>query len=107
MYVLTIRFRIPEYQVNQMDGDMERRDGPKSSTIHVDLRAENTLFSYMRTLEMLVVYLILRMQRCGAGFQQARAHVNIFCILSAVLPGVRSRILEVPAIFESRIRLVH
>jgi hypothetical protein len=99
---------MPAYQVNQMGGNMQRRISPKSSTIYVNLRAEDTLFlfRYTRSFEVLVVYLIPKMQRCGAGCQQALAHIDTFCAFSAVLPMARSRILDVPAILESRIRLV-
>jgi hypothetical protein len=102
VYVLTIHAEIPTYKVNQMGGDMQCSNLPKSPTIHVNLRTENALFLCMRSLEVLVVHLIPKMQRCGAGCQ----HVDIFCALSAVLPTMRSRMLEVPAILESRIRLV-
>lgn len=53
--------KVTKYQVNQMGGDVQRRNSPKSSTIHINLRTENTLFLYIRSIELLAVYLITKM----------------------------------------------
>ena len=49
-----------------VSGDMQCRISPKLSTIHLNLCTENTLFLYTKFFEMLAVYSIPKMQKCGA-----------------------------------------